>query len=102
MAHAGSSGFTVPRPVPRGPEPEPIVVRQRSRSLTVRSPKAFVRRIIDACDLTDLLGPEAGNLGGRRSAPGWQCRQPSGPIGSPVRPLRCPTASPQAQPGPPP
>ena len=40
-------------------------VRQRSRSLTVRSPSAFVRRIIDACDLTVLLGPEAGNLGGK-------------------------------------
>ena len=37
-------------------------LRHRSRSLTVRSPSAFVRRIIDACDLTDLLGPQAGNL----------------------------------------
>jgi anti-anti-sigma factor len=119
MAHTGSSWFTVPPAVPRGSEPEPIVVwltgehdistdgalcltlsraialqpaafvidlsgmefmsasmletiararelvRQRSRSLTVRSPSAFVRRIVDACDLTDLLGPEAGNLGGK-------------------------------------
>ncbi|MGP8207334.1 MAG: STAS domain-containing protein [Acidimicrobiales bacterium] len=116
MAQAGSSVFTVPRPVPRGSEPGPIVVWlagehdistdgalclalaramasgpgalvidlsgvefmsastletiararellwHRSRSLTVRSPSAFVRRIIDACDLTDLLGPQAGNL----------------------------------------
>ncbi len=116
MAQAGSSVFTVPRPVPRGSEPGPIVVWlagehdistdgalclalaramasgpgalvidlsgvefmsastletiararellwHRSPSLTVRSPSAFVRRIIDACDLTDLLGPQAGNL----------------------------------------
>ncbi len=119
MAHAWSSVFTVPRPVPWRSEPDLIVIwlagehdiasdgalclalahaiasgpaalvvdlsgvefmsastlgtiararevlRQRSRSLTVRSPSAFVRRIIDACDLTDLLGPEEGNLAGK-------------------------------------
>jgi anti-anti-sigma factor len=32
-------------------------LRQRSRSLTVRAPSAQVRRVIDACGLTDLLGP---------------------------------------------
>ena len=32
-------------------------LRQRSRSLTVRCPSAFVRRVIDACGLNDLLGP---------------------------------------------
>jgi anti-anti-sigma factor len=41
------------------------LVRQRSRSSTGRSPSAFVHRITDACDLTDLLGPQAGNLGGK-------------------------------------
>jgi anti-anti-sigma regulatory factor len=40
------------------------VVRLRSRSLPVRSPSAFVRRIIDACDSTGLLDPQAGNLRG--------------------------------------
>jgi len=33
-------------------------LRQRSASLTVRSPSARVRRLIDACGLNDLLGPE--------------------------------------------
>jgi len=32
-------------------------LRQRSASLTVRSPTACVRRLIDACGLNDLLGP---------------------------------------------
>ncbi len=32
-------------------------LRQRSRSLMVRSPPAYVRRVIDACGLSDLLGP---------------------------------------------
>jgi anti-anti-sigma factor len=32
-------------------------LRQRSRSLTVRSPSAFVRRTILICHLDDLLGP---------------------------------------------
>jgi anti-anti-sigma factor len=32
-------------------------LRQRSRSLTVRAPSAAARRVIDACDLSDLLGP---------------------------------------------
>jgi anti-anti-sigma factor len=34
-------------------------LRRRSASLTVRSPSARVRRLIDACGLNDLLGPEA-------------------------------------------
>ena len=33
-------------------------LRQRSASLTVRSPTAPVRRLVDACGLNDLLGPE--------------------------------------------
>jgi anti-anti-sigma factor len=33
-------------------------LRHRSASLTVRSPSARVRRLIDACGLYDLLGPE--------------------------------------------
>jgi anti-anti-sigma factor len=34
------------------------LLRQRSRSLTVRCPSAFVRRVIDACGLNDLFGPD--------------------------------------------
>ena len=33
------------------------LLRQRSASLTVRSPSAFVRRVISVCGLNDLLGP---------------------------------------------
>jgi anti-anti-sigma factor len=33
------------------------LLRMRSRSLTVRSPSAFVRRIIGICGLDDLVGP---------------------------------------------
>ncbi len=39
-------------------------LRQRSAWLTVRSPSARARRLIDACGLNDLLGPEA------KAAPG--------------------------------
>ncbi len=58
---------------------------QGSASLTVRSPSAFLRRVISVCGLDDLLGPSperAAAVTGRRSAPGWQCRRPSGPIGA--------------------
>ena len=61
------------------------LLRQRSASLTVRSPSAFLRRVISVCGLDDLLGPSpemAADVTGKRSAPGWQCRQPSGPIGA--------------------
>ncbi len=34
------------------------LLRQRSRSLTLRCPAAFIRRVIDACGLNDLLGPD--------------------------------------------
>jgi anti-anti-sigma factor len=33
------------------------LLRQQSRLLTVRSPSAFIRRIIGICGLDDLLGP---------------------------------------------
>ena len=33
------------------------LLRVRSRSLTVRSPSAFARHVIDVCGLTDLLDP---------------------------------------------
>jgi hypothetical protein len=33
------------------------LLREQSRSLTVRYPSAFVRRIIGICGLEDLLGP---------------------------------------------
>jgi anti-anti-sigma factor len=35
------------------------LLRRRSRSLTVRSPSASVRRIIGICGLDDLFGPSA-------------------------------------------
>ena len=43
-------------------------LRQRSASLTVRSPSAFARRVISVCGLDDLLGPshrEAGAVTGK-------------------------------------
>jgi anti-anti-sigma factor len=43
-------------------------LRQRSASLSLRSPSTFVRRVIDACNLNDLLapGPEmAGDVTGK-------------------------------------
>jgi anti-anti-sigma factor len=39
-------------------------LRERSASLTVRSPSAFARRVISACGLGDLLGPSHGEPGG--------------------------------------
>jgi anti-anti-sigma factor len=42
-------------------------LRQQSASLTVRSPSAFVRRIVSVCGLDDLLGPSPEETGG---APG--------------------------------
>ena len=59
------------------------LLHQGSASLTVRSPSAFVRRVIGVCGLDDLLGagPEkAGDVTGRRSAPGWHCRRSAGQI----------------------
>jgi hypothetical protein len=34
-----------------------VLLREQSRSLTVRYPSTFVRRIIGICGLDDLLGP---------------------------------------------
>ena len=61
------------------------LLRQRSASLTVRSPSAFARRVISLCGLNDLLGPSlemAPDVTGERSAPGWYCRRPGGAIGA--------------------
>ena len=61
------------------------LLRQGPASLTLRSPSAFIRRVISVCGLDDLLGPSAemaADATGKRSAPGWQCRRPSGPIGA--------------------
>ena len=61
---------------------------QGSASLTVRSPSAFLGRVISVCGLDDLLGPSsemATAATGRRSAPGWQRRRPSGPLGAEPR-----------------
>ena len=133
MAHAGSSVFTVPRPVPWRSELDPIVIWlsgerdiatdgalrlavarsmasapplamepsgvelmsvstletiarareplwHRSRSLTVRAFSGFVRRIIDSYGLTDLCGPQAGNLANSLS-PWVAVPAPGGPIG---------------------
>ena len=57
-------------------------LRRRSASLTVRSPMAPVRRLIDASGLNDLLGPRSlkQRTAGRESA------RPFGP----VSPSRCP------------
>jgi anti-anti-sigma factor len=48
-------------------------LRQRSASLTVRSPSAHARRVIDACGLNDLLGPEPKAAAGRadEALGGW-------------------------------
>ncbi len=61
------------------------LLRQRSASLTVRSPSAFARRVISLCGLNDLLAPSlemAPDVTGERSAPGWYCRRPGGAIGA--------------------
>ena len=45
---------------------------QGSASLTLRSPSAFLRRVISVCGLDDLLGPRPGmeaDVKGKRSAP---------------------------------
>jgi anti-sigma B factor antagonist len=45
---------------------------QGSASLTLRSPSAFLRRVISVCGLDDLLGPRPGmeaDVTGKRSAP---------------------------------
>lgn len=60
-------------------------LREGSASLTLRSPSAFSRRVISLCGLNDLLSPARKcrpMSRRRRSAPGWQCRRPSGPIGA--------------------
>jgi anti-anti-sigma factor len=41
-------------------------LRQRSASLTVRSPSAVARDIIEACGLADLLGPDPEMAGAQR------------------------------------
>jgi anti-anti-sigma factor len=48
-------------------------LRQRSASLTVRSPSAFVQRIINVCGLDDLLGPIPGGAHGvtRKALGSW-------------------------------
>ena len=61
------------------------LLRQRSASFTVRSPTTFLRRVISVCALDDLLTPSlemAADVTGKRSAPGWQCGRPGGPIGA--------------------
>jgi hypothetical protein len=104
MAHAGSSWFTVPPAVPWGSEPELIVVWlvgehdiSTDGALCLTLARAIALQ--PAALVVDLSGVEfmgASTLktiararelvrGGRRSVLGWQCRRPSGPIGSPVR-----------------
>jgi anti-sigma B factor antagonist len=63
------------------------LLHQGSASLTVRSPSAFVRRVIGVCGLDDLLGAgleKAADVTGRRSAPEWHCPRPTGQIGARV------------------
>lgn len=49
------------------------LTRQRSRSLTVRSPSAFVRYILGICGLDDLFGPnvQAGDAVARNALSSW-------------------------------
>jgi anti-anti-sigma factor len=66
-----------------------VLLREQSRSLTVRHPSAFVRRIIGICGLEDLLGPSGQrNDGGAGDALGSWVAVPSsvperlpGPVG---------------------
>jgi anti-anti-sigma factor len=66
-----------------------VLLREQSRSLTVRYPSAFVRRIIGICGLDDLLGPSGQqNDGGAGDALGSWVAVPSsvperlpGPVG---------------------
>ena len=54
------------------------LLREQSRSLTVRYPSAFVRRIIGICGLEDLLGPSRQkNEGGAGDALGSWVAVPS-------------------------
>ena len=70
LAHAialGGPGLVLDLAQARAISPSTLAVivrareflRQRSAWLTVRSPSARVRRLIDDCGLDDLLGPEA-------------------------------------------
>ena len=55
-----------------------VLLREQSRSLTVRYPSAFVRRIIGICGLEDLLGPSGQkNEGGAGDALGSWVAIPS-------------------------
>jgi anti-anti-sigma factor len=55
-----------------------VLLREQSRSLTVRYPSAFVRRIIGICGLDDLLGPSGQqNDGGAGDALGSWVAVPS-------------------------
>lgn len=55
-----------------------VLLREQSRSLTVRYPSAFVRRIIGICGLDDLLGPSGQKTdNGARAALGSWVAVPS-------------------------
>jgi anti-anti-sigma factor len=55
------------------------LLRQRSRSLTVRAPSARVRRVIDACGWNDLLGtsPEVAGEVSRKALISWVAVPPT-------------------------
>ena len=57
------------------------LLHQGSASLTVRSPSAFDASSACAAWTTSSAPPEkAADVTGRRSAPGWHCRRPTGQI----------------------
>jgi anti-anti-sigma factor len=72
-------------------------LRERSASLTLRSPSAVARDIIDACGLADLLGPDPEMAGTQRGTAlsSWVAvpvadrsdGQPAGPVPVPERVL---------------
>ena len=72
------------------------VLYQRSRSLTVRSPSPFARRVIEVCGLNDLIGPGPGDPDGvvePAAAFGPWVKVPAthGADGQPARPSPAPT-----------
>jgi len=74
-------------------------LRQRSASLTVRSPSGAARSLMDACGLSDLLWPNPGTAGaqqGWHSGPRWKGPPPTGRTGTLVGGCGCPSLSPPA------
>ena len=74
-------------------------LRQRSGWLTVRSPSVAARRVIDACNLSDLIEPNpegACDVTGKALGSWVAVPAPNVPMNRPPRPMPCPRASWQA------